>query len=80
MFYLFWTLKEAHLKALGSGLMEVALSALDFQPFIDLDLDENHFKSHHNQYWSYCLEEGRFLSFCLLNSEEMIHPRYLCML
>ena len=76
MFYLYWTLKEAHLKALGSGLMELALSALNFEPFIDVDLDENGFKSKDHQYWSYCLGEGVFLSFCLLDSEEMIHPEY----
>jgi len=76
MFYLYWTLKEAHLKALGSGLMELALSTLNFEPFVDLDLDENAFKSKDHQYGSYCLGEGVFLSFCLLDSEEMIHPKY----
>jgi len=76
MFYLYWTLKEAHLKALGSGLMELELSTLNFEPFVDLYIDENHFKHRHHQYWSYCLGEGAFLSFCLLDSEEMIHPKY----
>jgi 4'-phosphopantetheinyl transferase len=76
MFYLYWTLKEAHLKALGSGLMELELIALNFEPFVDLHLDENFFKSEDHQYWSYSLDEGVFLSFCLLYSAEMIHPRY----
>ena len=80
MFYLYWTLKEAYLKALGSGLMELELSTLNFEPFIDMYVNENHFKSKRHQYWSYCLGEGVFLSFCLLNSEEMIQPKYLLVL
>jgi len=76
LFYRLWTLKEAHLKAFGSGLMETAPHELNFEGKINLARKQNHFSMDEAQYWSLSLENGCFLSFCILHTQKQLHPLY----
>ncbi len=76
LFYHLWTLKEAYLKAVGTGLMKVPLSSLCFADTLSLDSEESVFSKGQQRYWTQRVNEERYVAACLLNSEKESHLRY----
>ena len=60
LFYKFWTLKEAHVKALGIGL-NIRISELCFAIYCDLIQDETFFTIGYNQYYCFYNKNDRYI-------------------
>jgi len=68
LFYKCWTLKEAHLKAHGTGLRGTPFTHLSF---VDMLLAKNVHKGFIREdaiYWSQKMNDKCYLAFCVLNS------------
>lgn len=84
MFYTYWTVKEAHLKAKGTGLLEEKANVLNFSEKILLSQSKNTFNhtchtssgDSKGQYWSEQKESESFLAFCVLKSDTLLQPKY----
>jgi len=77
MFYRFWTVKEAYLKALGTGLIEKSPSDLDFSHNLTSLEKKSSFKIGKEHYWSESFGDQGFLAFCVLDCEKVLSPNYL---
>ncbi len=67
LFFRYWTLKEAHVKALGKGL-SIALSTVEFKNLKTLPLN---FKIKNIQYYSALIEDNYYLSFAIVNTDNI---------
>jgi len=76
LFYQVWTLKEAHLKAVGTGLMEMPLASLCFADKLSLHSKERVFNKGKQRYWTQRVNEEQYVAACLLNSRKESPLRY----
>jgi len=69
LFYTYWTLKEAHLKALGKGLY-ISPETITFDAYIFYEKPYFTFSTHNKHYWVYSLN-NTILACAILNTKNI---------
>jgi len=75
LFFTYWTLKEAYLKAKGTGFLENPRK-IDFSSICKESKPQQSFTLKQDKYFSYNLKDKTFLSFVILDQIKPIQPRF----
>ncbi len=75
LFFTYWTLKEAYLKAKGTGFLDNPRK-IDFSKFCKESESYQTFMLKKDRYFTYNFDDKTFLSFVLLDKKEPIQPKF----